>query len=354
MGGRALKKAFTRRYSREEFDTVSKELIDIIKVTFDRACTPLFFNNKETFGDIDIIVDSTYNYEYGQKVKTDGNFIREFIETQFKPTEIFHNGNAWSFDYKEVQVDFICVESDDFMSNFHYLAFNDLGNFIGRLAQSIGFKYGQEGLWYNHFSDANTKTTIMVSKDYPKIFEFLGLDYARWEEGFDTLEDIFEYAMTSSLFNVEMFQLSKLNKINRERNLKRASYMSFLEYIEGKSDHEDYNANVVSLAKENIVDIIDEYFPEANVKLHLAQINYEAAKKVLIHTKFNGNIVKEKYGLEGKELGIAMKGFKEYIETHDSWGIERNFGRNFNNYILETNIITIYTQFEEVLNERVS
>ena len=31
MGGRALKSVETRRYSREEFDTVSKELIDILQ-----------------------------------------------------------------------------------------------------------------------------------------------------------------------------------------------------------------------------------------------------------------------------------------------------------------------------------
>ena len=56
MGRRAWKTAFTLRYSREEFDTVSKELIDIIEKTYAKACTPLFFNKKETFGDIDIIV----------------------------------------------------------------------------------------------------------------------------------------------------------------------------------------------------------------------------------------------------------------------------------------------------------
>jgi hypothetical protein len=270
--------------------------------------------------------------------------IRAFVERTFKPTEIFSNGNAISFDYKEVQVDLICVPEKDFMSNYHYLAYNDLGNFIGRLAQSIGFKYGQEGLWYNHFSDANTKTTIMVSKNYPKIFEFLGLDYARWEEGFDTLEDIFEYAMTSSLFNVEMFQLSKLNKINRERNIKRASYMSFLEYIEGKPDHPDYNSNLTTLAKEDVIRIIREAFPKANIDVHLAEIEFNAARKKLINIKFNGKIIKEKYGLEGKELGEAIKYFKQEILRYENLGPDYTFEE----FIIENDVKYIYKRFKEL------
>ena len=57
MGGRALKKAFTRRYTKEEFEAVSQELLTKIRKTFDRADVPLYYHNKETFGDIDIIVD---------------------------------------------------------------------------------------------------------------------------------------------------------------------------------------------------------------------------------------------------------------------------------------------------------
>lgn len=341
MGGRALKSVETRRYSREEFDRVSKELIDILQLRFDRASVPLFYNNKETFGDIDIIVDtkctSTLNFD---------DSIRKFIENRFKPNEIFHNGNAFSFDYKEVQVDLICVKPEDFDSNYHYLAFNDLGNFIGRLAQSIGLKYGQEGLWYNHYSDENTKDTIIVSKDYPKIFEFLGLDYDKWIEGFDTLEEIFAYVMTSSLFNPEMFQLKELNKINRERNLKRASYMSFLEFIKNKGPHPEYNKNVVALTKENVIGVIRDAFPECNIDLHLAEINYKHARKVLVRTKFNGGIIKEKYSLEGKELGNSIKNFKNYI--HSIF-----YEMDFDDFILTYDSEYIWNLFEQSLEERV-
>lgn len=330
MGGRALKNTYTRRYERQEFEDVKNEIFDALSKDFARYDIPRFFALKETFGDIDIIV-SMENFNKD---------LRAYITETFKPNEIFHNGNAYSFDYKEIQVDFITCAPEDFDSNYHYLAFNDLGNFIGRLAQSIGFKYGQEGLWYNHYSDANTKTKIMISKDYPKIFEFLGLSYSRWVEGFDTLEDIFEFTMTSSLFNPEMFQLSQLNKINRERNFKRASYMSFLEYIEDKSAHIEYNKNVVALTKENVIGVIRDGFPEANIDLHLAEINYKHARKVVVNAKFSGGIIKDKYGLNGKDIGEAIKLFKIY------------FGEDFENYIIETPYDEIYQLFEEVMLDK--
>jgi len=53
--------------------------------------------------------------------------MNDYIDATFKPNEIFHNGNAWSFDYKELQVDFITCADEDYDSNYHYLAFNDLG-----------------------------------------------------------------------------------------------------------------------------------------------------------------------------------------------------------------------------------
>ena len=220
-------------------------------------------------------------------------------------------------------------------------------------------KYGQNGLFLRVWSGKNftNKDDIIVSKDYPKIFAYLGLDYNRWVKGFDTLEEIFEYVMTSSLFNPQMFQLKELNKVNRERNLKRASYMAFLEFIKNKGAHPEYNKNVVKLAKENVIDMIREHFPEANIDLHLAEIAYKHARKNLIKQKFSGGILVEKYGLKGKEIGEAIARFKEHV-------IEKKVLLNkfddidyhtFDEFILQMPYKVIYLIFEEViLNERVS
>ena len=130
MGGRALKGGtFTRRYERQEFEDISKELTERLKLTFKRVDVPLFYKDKETFGDADIVVSL-------EGLEDEFN-MREFIVDNFKPNEIFHNGNCWSFDYKELQIDIISVSSEHYDSTLNYLAYNDFGNLVGRLAHGF-------------------------------------------------------------------------------------------------------------------------------------------------------------------------------------------------------------------------
>ena len=339
MGGRALKNTYTRRYSKQEFETVSNELLDKIKVTFDRANTPLYYHNKETFGDIDIIVDTDYHYEFGQRVKTEDGFIREYIEDAFKPNEIFHNGNCYSFDYKEVQVDFMCIPSEDYNSNYHYLAFNDLGNYIGRIAHRLGLKYGQEGLWYNHYINDQNVGKVMISKDYGKIFKFLDLDYGRWLEGFDELEDTFKYVTTSKYFDTDMFQLDRLNRINRERNLKRVSYMLFLDWINDVYPHKEGKME----PRGGLFKAIEKAFPDSNFMIQIKEYEYKISRTELINVKFNGGIIMRKYGFKGKEIGDALTGFREYAD--------KVLGNTYSldEFIIDSKVKNIYSFFEDYL-----
>lgn len=341
MGGRALKgeNTYTRRYSREEFETVSKELLGTLKQHFKNAVIPLFFESKESFGDIDIIVN------------TDGfkRQMEEFIKTEFKPNEIFHNGNCWTFDYKEVQVDLILSSGEHYYNHFFYMSYNDLGNFIGRLAHSLGLKYGQEGLWYNHYYKGTKLGRIIICKEYPKIFDYLNLDYDRWVDGFDSLEEIFEFVTKSKYFNPAMYQLDSLNKINRDRNLKRKSYMSFLEYI----DERYYNGDIDSTDKffdvalkndknyllnfKNIKDIdlkqLQKDFPKCDVLLTVSEFEYKHARKTLITQKFNGRIIMEMFPeIKGKEMGNFITEFKAWVSRHKG---------NFDEYVIEADVDNI-------------
>jgi hypothetical protein len=306
MGGRALKSTYTRRYEKEEYLKLTSEILKKIRRFFYRAEIPRYYHTKESFGDMDILVSmKDYNGD-----------IREFIITQFKPNEIFHNGNCWSFDYKEFQIDFITTSEEHFDSYLTYLSFNDLGNYVGRLAHHMGGRYGSEGFWVTYYYK-DTKHKIMVSKDQEKIYEFLGLDFNRWLKGFDTLEEIFQFISESPYFNWSKFQLEELNRINRERNLKRVSYMSFLDWIDNNvsDDEHKYEHN---LSDTELYKRIDNFFPEANLFDEITRIEYEVSKSKYAAILFNGRHVIDKFGLEGKELGQAMSGFKEYI--HDQFG----------------------------------
>jgi len=337
MGGLALKSVKTRRYERAEFDVISEELLHTIRQRFMNVTMPLFYRNKKSFGDADILVGNT-----------DGINMRDYITETFKPNEIFHNGNCYSFDYKELQVDIINVSTkEEFDTNKMYLSYNDLGNFIGRIAQGFGMKYGQEGLWYEHYFKGMNIGRIPISTDYKVIFKFLGLSYEKWEQGFDELEDIFEYIVTSPYFNWEMFQLKNLNKINRERNLKRKSYMSFLEFM-AKNVADSNHLYQFDKSQEVYNDMIGEAFPESDLKLQIRKLEYEYCKNLYIKSKFNGGDVMRKFGLEGKVLGDAMTGFKDYINTGVCDGYDNFMVREDKETIY--NLFNIYIQLKKELS----
>jgi hypothetical protein len=333
MGGRALKSIQTRRCSREEFDIVSIELVDILKDRFNKVAIPMFYKNKPDFGDIDIVVSED----------SSNQDMRSYINSTFKPNEIFHNGNCWSFDYKLIQVDIIITPNEHYETTLFYMGGNDLGNFVGRIAQGFGLKYGQEGLWYEHYFKGMNIARIPISKNYPDIFKFLGLSYERYLEGFNELEDIFEYISTCRFFNWKMFQLDQLNKINRDRNLKRKSYMTFLEWMDANVADENHEYKF-DKTQEEYNKMIAEAFPYANLDLEIRRVEYEYCKSLYIKAKFNGGEVMRRYGLQGKELGDAMIGFKDIIGK-----IFKD--ETYEDYIIENTPEDIYSDFEVYLKK---
>ena len=332
MGGLALKNTFTRRYEREEFNELTEDLLGLLSNTFKRVAMPLFYKNKPSFGDADILVSME-----GFKRN-----MRTYIEDTFSPNEIFHNGNCWSFDYKELQIDIITVAPEHFDSNYNYLSYNDLGNYIGKIAHGFGFKYGQEGLVYDHYFKGSNIGRVILSKDYDKIYEFLGLDYNRWKEGFDELEDIFKFISESKYFNWEYLQLENNNRINRERDAKRKSYMSFLEFIEDNckdSEHQyQYDKD-----KSVYVDKAAEFFPESNLITEIRRMEYEECKALYIKSKFNGGEVMRRFGLKGKDLGDALNGFKKMMDF-----LVPN--EPYEYYIINTPSEEIYEDFKNYIN----
>ena len=332
MGGHALKTIKTNRINRTLYDELSIKLTNILLNTFKRVKVPRCYNNKIDFGDIDFIIsleDSIFD-------------IRGYINNNFNPNEIFHNGNCWSFDYKNIQIDFIFVAPNNFDTMYQYMGFSDLGNFIGRLFHGFGLRYGQEGLWYEHYFKGKNVGKIHVSKDYEKIFSFIGLSFERYQKGFNELEDIFTYIVESPYFNWKKFQLEELNKVNRDRNKKRASYTTFLDWMSEHVADENHEYNFAE-DKTSYFVMINNFFPEANIPTEVRRLEYLECKKLYIQSKFNGGNVMRMYGFEGKELGDKLTGFKNYIKDIHS--------NDYDDYIINNDEFDIYKDFEAFLTD---
>jgi hypothetical protein len=331
MGGKALNKygVYTERKNTNEFNQIRQELI--FKIAFDLGIysnAVKCYYTKADHGDLDLLM----------QISPDKNINwREYLQKTFNPQAIHNNGGVYSFDYKNFQVDIIPIREDKWKIANVYYSYDPLGNIMGKTFHKFGLSYGWDGLFYKfrNFNGKNSQN-ILLTTDPERIFKFGGYDYDRYLKGFETLEDIFNFAIDGINFDTEMFQMENLKSIDKKRNRKRGSYHLFLNYLK------DNNIHVTHLFNENkdtYITAIDFYFPEVKLMEKLKELKDKDNVDKYMSEKFNGNIIMQWLPeLKGKELGDAITTFKCY------------WGNKFGDYIVNTSIDDIRDCFMLVYN----
>lgn len=277
MGGKAL--GFdTVRLLKSDFLSIQDEVVTILKQRFDTVLPTVWYNTKESFGDLDLIV--------GRPVPED---ILQWLTITFNSKKVVYNGEsldnavAISFDYKDFQIDLIFVHPDNLQIAHFYYSYNDLNNYVGRVAAQFGMKFGFNGLYYE-----TAEEDILISKDAAKIYTFLGFNYEMYKEGFETLEDTFSYVIFSKYFNSNIYQYENLNNINRSRNAKRPNYQKFLDFLVANN----INGGYTYPDRETAIQMIDAFF-NVNLawKLNMQQVLKLRQEK--IKETFNSKIIKD-------------------------------------------------------------
>jgi hypothetical protein len=316
MGGKALNKygVHTERKDTNEFLKLGKAIQETVSYGFYRmfslsveTTVVTCYRTKPNHGDLDLLVKITpdvisANIDY-----------RNFIQLMFLPQAIHNNGGVFSFDYQNFQVDFIPIKEEKWEIAQTYYSYDPLGNIMGKTFHKFGLSYGWDGLHYKfrNFNGKNAQN-ILLTNDPRKIFEFGGYDYDRYLLGFDTLEEIFNFAINSVYFDVEMLQMENLKSIDKKRNRKRGSYHLFLNYLKDNGIDKKY---VFNIDKNAYISAIDLFFPEAKLMEKLEALAQKDLKDFYLAEKFNGNVVMEWLPeLKGKELGQAIKKFKDYFD----------------------------------------
>lgn len=324
MGGNALKKTYTERKGTNDFLRIGNAIKEKLFHGLNLDSTILqCYHTKETHGDLDLLI----------KMPSNSNIdFNSFIKLAFNPNEIFINGGVYSFDYESFQIDFIPINEISWDVAQTYGSYDPLGNIMGKSFHKFNLSYGWEGLRYKFRNfNGNNSHDIHVTNDIRKIFEFGGYDYDRYLKGFDNLVDIYEFCISGKYFNHNTFKMENLTQIDRKRNRKRKSYNTFLEYVNSKVNLKSYE---FKKNKDEYLPMIDEYFPEAKLIEKLEFLKAEDILNQQASEKFNGTIIMEMLPeLEGKELGLAIRNFKESING------------SYRDFILNTNIDDIKSQF---------
>jgi hypothetical protein len=131
MGGHALK-IETLRKTTDEFNEIASEIIPIIKSelkteTFIAKC----YHNKETHGDMDILV------KFGSD-QQNINLI-DFIKNTFKPNDIYNNNGVVSFDYEYFQIDIIPISESNWEIAKVWYSYDPFSNLSGKICKQFNF-----------------------------------------------------------------------------------------------------------------------------------------------------------------------------------------------------------------------
>lgn len=314
MGGNAFKQNGyeSKRMDLETFNQVKKEIYDFLTSLGIEYLDIVSVKDKTSFGDLDVLVVE----------KGDGVLEKIFSNIhQLGLTEEFFvkSGFCSSMLYKKLyQVDFI--KTHDSYKEYHqkYLSHNDLGNLIGRCVKESHYKHGHDGLYYTYYDGTRIKKDFLISTDYREVLNLLGLSVEKFDEGFENVDDMFEYITNNKYFKPSFYQFENLNNRNRVRDAKRKNYNLFLEYVNKLNVDESQVPKLPSYKERypEIIPLVEAFHAETTKINHLKK-------------KFNGSIVMAITGLKDKELGDFIYNFKaiysnEYLLGCDDATIEKH------------------------------
>lgn len=360
MGGKLFEaegavRITTQEY-KEKYVPALTALLSPLQIRFDFI---QFYTNKADQGNINILVNqSTILPTNIANAIVDLNPNRKEVVMKFLRSngyKVKTNSNIISFLYDDrLQVDLVFTKTSLYDYSLNYYSFNDLGGLIGRLTRGLNLKHGSNGLSYVLYNENKTKKLgdFLLTANHDLTLEIMGLDIERFKQGFDNLDDIFEYVTTSKYFGLNAFILKDMACKDRHRDQKRNTFIKFEEYCLA-------NANklpeVSPHLPENKLGFIYTLFPELEEKVNAA-LKLEEENK-LIAEKFNGHILMDMFPtfkVNPKLLGKFISQFKErynrdYLLEASAEDIEDQcrvfkleFDHDIDNFIVEVENIVHY------------
>jgi hypothetical protein len=262
-------------------------------------------SEKLDFGDIDYLISNEYNSI---------NLKSIFNIPNLKTT---NNNGVFSILYKHIQIDFVYVNWDKIETIKIFYDYNDLGNLIGRLAKYYYCVFKPDGLYFKIYSEDKSRKLgeVLLSDNIKEIFNFLDLDYNKYEQGFETYKEAFDFIIKSKLMYIGYYKHKDyVNSKALRRDMVRKTFNKFLHYIHNMpSTEKPIRPDFIST-----LNILDGTFKDSKVKEIYFQLKEKERITELNKKAFNGNLVMKLTGLKGIELGEFIKYFKcNYIDKLD-------------------------------------
>ncbi|KAI4180704.1 MAG: hypothetical protein L6R41_007059 [Letrouitia leprolyta] len=222
---------------------------------FERVAAPAEAPEKISFGDIDIIVSEPKNLPFSPvQIATTLNAKRTISSNPIHSFAVPYPDLEGSF----VQLDIQICKAKDFEWEVFHKSHGDLWNLLGSSIRPFGLTPNDTGLHLRipdiEASDRK-KALIFLTADPNTVLDFLQLDKKLYWQGFDTVDDMFEFACSSRFFRAAVYVRDGLKANDRKRLSQRDLYRRFVdEYLPIRNTRSKDSDDNVTLTREKVAD----------------------------------------------------------------------------------------------------
>ena len=268
---------------------------------------PRFYGDKADFGDMDVLVAS----------RPDWDQLRERFVADLGITGVKSVGHVYSTAYRGLQTDFFTVPAEYLDTQYDFMSFNDVGNFIGRICRRFELKWGERGLAYVYRrADGNYKADLELTGEFGPVCAFLGLDHAQWQAGFATLEAVFDWVVASRYFSVAPY-LDLRGDLARRVQV-RPNVQRFVSYLRERGIDRRCQFD----ERSAYLPLVIAAFPDADLASRIERERAAEARAVAVAARFNGKRVMQLVpGLAGEPLGEFIRAFRASFDDFPGWVI---------------------------------
>lgn len=312
MGGNALSRPGLR-LNRDDYFKVVESTLKILQALYPtgKVIDIKAYSEKPDFGDLDVLL---YTEKYDPLVASNALGAKEYAPNG-PVTSLGISLEHLGFNSDELfQVDLIFQDLPGFDFASNYFSNNDSGNLFGRIAKSMFTVLRHDGLFFYHREGDYKFREILLTQDYEEALKYIGYNPSKFKQGFNTLEDIFKFTVSSEFFNKSIYALENRNYKAKVRDRKRKTYMEFLKWCENATGLPEY---AFPENKEVWIPRMIEYFPKFSQDYMQSIYDLNESRKV--REIFSGAWVSEVSGFEGKRLGALMQRIKSQFPTNEAF-----------------------------------
>ncbi|KAL8743093.1 MAG: hypothetical protein Q9190_004518 [Brigantiaea leucoxantha] len=258
MGGKVFSTAThplsTPRMPPEIYRRLCDYYLNRLLAFFLRVATPLESPQKDSYGDIDILVSSPLP-----------NYSREALAKTLGATQASSNGSVVSYavpypNFKNnfVQIDVqVCPDKLFDWQVFHQ-SHGDLWNILRPSLRTYGLMVNDQGLNLRIAEIAKfdrKKSMLFLTSNPNSVLGFLGLDQEEYNLPFETKDALFKYICQTRFFRPEAYNRRTLGANDRKRIMRRELFKQFVdEYLPSMEEKNAFERQ----EKLNVPSVSDE------------------------------------------------------------------------------------------------